>query len=173
MKTLLSILFLFFATYGYSQSEKLFTVDRELSNSNINQIYQAKDGVIWIATEDGLNRYDGAKFSVYKHKEGNDSSLVDNNVRILFDLDGIPLRAELKVTLTGYCSQKEENKRFPKRSPDVSRMVTLKEGQTLAALCNEVYGDPLLVGEVARFNNLNGYRNVPSGTKILLPMLKK
>ena len=50
MKTLLSILFLFFATYGYSQSEKLFTVDRELSNSNINQIYQAKDGVIWIAT---------------------------------------------------------------------------------------------------------------------------
>lgn len=83
MKTLLSILFLFFATYGYSQSEKLFTVDRELSNSNINQIYQAKDGVIWIATEDGLNRYDGAKFSVYKHKEGNDSSLVDNNVRIL------------------------------------------------------------------------------------------
>ena len=90
----------------------------------------------------------------------------------LFDLDGIPLRAELKVTLTGYCSQKEENKRFPKRSPDVSRMVTLKEGQTLAALCNEVYGDPLLVGEVARFNNLNGYRNVPSGTKILLPMLK-
>lgn len=91
----------------------------------------------------------------------------------LFDLDGIPLRAELKVTLTGYCSQKEENKRFPKRSPDVSRMVTLKEGQTLAALCNEVYGDPLLVGEVARFNNLNGYRNVPSGTKILLPMLKK
>lgn len=91
----------------------------------------------------------------------------------LFDLDGIPLRAELKVTLTGYCSQKEENKRFPKRSPDVSRMVTLKEGQTLAALCNEVYGDPLLVGEVARFNNLNGYRNVPSGTKILLPMLIK
>ena len=85
MKTLLSILFLFFATYGYSQSEKLFTVDRELSNSNINQIYQAKDGVVWIATEDGLNRYDGAKFSVYKHKEENDSSLVDNNVRILFE----------------------------------------------------------------------------------------
>lgn len=75
MKTLLSILFLFFATYGYSQSEKLFTVDRELSNSNINQIYQAKDGVIWIATEDGLNRYDGAKFSVYKHKEGNDGAV--------------------------------------------------------------------------------------------------
>ena len=73
----------------------------------------------------------------------------------------------------GYCSQKEEKKRFSKRSPDVSRLITLKEGQTLSALCNEVYGDPLLVGEVARFNNLNGYRDVPAGTNILLPMLKK
>lgn len=91
----------------------------------------------------------------------------------LFNADGIPLRAELKVTLTGYCSQKEEKKHFSKRSPDVSRLVTLKEGQTLAALCYEIYGDPLLVGQVARFNNLNGYRNIPAGTKILMPMLRK
>lgn len=91
----------------------------------------------------------------------------------LFDADGIPLRAELKVTLTGYCSQKEEKSHFSKRSPDVSRIVTLKEGQTLAALCYEIYGDPLLVGQVARINNLNGYRNIPAGTKILMPMLRK
>lgn len=64
-------------------------------------------------------------------------------------------------------------KHFSKHSPDVSRMVTLKEGQTLSALCYEVYGDALLVGQVARFNNLNGYRNIPAGTQILIPMLKK
>lgn len=91
----------------------------------------------------------------------------------LFNPKGLPLRAELKVTLTGYCSQKEEKKHFSKRLPDVSRLVTLKEGQTLAALCDEIYGDPLLVGEVARFNNLNGYRSIPAGTKLLMPMLKK
>ena len=91
----------------------------------------------------------------------------------MFNPNGIPVRAELKVTLTGYCSQKEEKKRFSKRSPDVSRLVTLKEGQTLAALCYEIYGDPLFVGQVARFNNLNGYRNVPAGTQLLMPMLKK
>ena len=91
----------------------------------------------------------------------------------LFNKDGIPLRAELKVTLTGYCSQKEEKKHFSKRSPDVSRLVTLKEGQTLAALCDEIYDDPLLVGQVARFNNLNGYRSIPAGTQLLMPMLKK
>lgn len=91
----------------------------------------------------------------------------------LFDADGLPLRAELKVTLTGYCSQKEEKKHFSKRSPDVSRLVTLKEGQTLASLCYEIYGDALLVGQVARFNNLNGYRCIPAGTQLLMPMLKK
>lgn len=96
-----------------------------------------------------------------------------NTEYTLFDPDGIPLRAELKVTLTGYCSQKEEKLRFSKRSPDVSRLVTLKEGQTLAALCNEIYGDPLLVDQVARFNNLNGYRDIPAGTEILMPMLRK
>lgn len=91
----------------------------------------------------------------------------------LFDKDGLPLRAELKVTLTGYCSQKEEKKHFSKHSSDVSRLVTLKEGQTLAALCYEIYGDALLVGQVARFNNLNGYRSIPAGTELLMPMLKK
>lgn len=94
-------------------------------------------------------------------------------VYTLFDPDGIPLRAELKVTLTGYCSQKEEKSHFSKRSPDVSRLVTLREGQTLAALCHEIYGDPLLVGQVARINNLDSYRNIPAGTKILMPMLRK
>ena len=91
----------------------------------------------------------------------------------LFTPKGMPLRAELKVTLTGYCSQKEEKKHFSKHSPDVSRLVTLKEGQTLAALCYEIYGDALLVGQVARFNNLNGYRSIPAGTELLMPMLKK
>lgn len=91
----------------------------------------------------------------------------------LFAPNGIPLRAELKVTLTGYCSQQEEKSRFSKRSPDVSRLITLKEGQTLAALCYEIYGNALLVEQVARFNNLNGYRKIPAGTEILFPMLKK
>ncbi len=91
----------------------------------------------------------------------------------LFDADGIPLRAEVKVNLSGYCSHKEENARFSKHSPDVSRLVRLKDGETLAHLCAEIYGDPLLVGQVARFNNLDGFRTIPAGTEILMPMMKK
>ena len=42
----------------YGQEGKMFTVDRELSSSMLNKIYQDRDGIIWIATEDGLNRYE-------------------------------------------------------------------------------------------------------------------
>ena len=67
-----------------AQNSKLFTADRELSSSLINKIYQDRDGMIWVATEDGLNRYDGTKFSVYKHESSNQNSLMHNFVRCLF-----------------------------------------------------------------------------------------
>lgn len=70
---------------GYAQSGKLFSADRELSNSLIYNIYQDKDEVIWIATEDGLNRYDGSKFTIYKHNKKDTLSLGHNFVRVLFE----------------------------------------------------------------------------------------
>lgn len=81
--TLISLLFLLFPIIVYGQSCKLFTVDRELSCSLINEIFQDRNGMIWIATEDGLNRYDGTKFTVYKHKTEDKHSLCHNYVRTL------------------------------------------------------------------------------------------
>jgi len=91
----------------------------------------------------------------------------------LFDDKGIPLRATVALTFTGYRSSEEERRRFSKHSPDMSRLITVKEGETLACLCHRIYGDSLLVRQVARFNNLNGFRNIPAGTELLFPPLKK
>ena len=44
-------LIVFYSLLGYGQSYKFYTTDKELSSSLINQIYQDKDGVIWVATE--------------------------------------------------------------------------------------------------------------------------
>lgn len=84
-KSAICFLYLLFSVLCYGQKGKLFTVDRELSSSMVNSIYQDKEGIIWIATEDGLNQYDGAKFSVYKHSSHNGHSLLNNYVRILFE----------------------------------------------------------------------------------------
>lgn len=85
MKHTFALLLLFFTLPGFAQSSKLFSADRELSSSLINSIYQDSHSMIWIATEDGLNRYDGAKFTIYKHDANNKHSLSHNYVRTLFE----------------------------------------------------------------------------------------
>lgn len=84
-KPILYITYLWISILCHAQSGKLYTADRELSSSLINKIYQDRNGMIWIATEDGLNRYDGAKFTTYKHEEGNINSLSHSYVRALFE----------------------------------------------------------------------------------------
>ncbi|WP_031532074.1 MULTISPECIES: ATP-binding protein [unclassified Bacteroides] len=59
----------------------LFTSDYDLPNSLVNCIAEDKDGMVWIATEDGLSRYNGSSFVTYKQIPGNPNSIQDNFVR--------------------------------------------------------------------------------------------
>lgn len=68
-----------------AQTGKLFTTDNELSNSLINTIFQDSRNYIWIATEDGLNKYDGIKFTIYRNEKDNAKSLKNSYVRSLFE----------------------------------------------------------------------------------------
>ncbi|SHF70947.1 Signal transduction histidine kinase [Bacteroides luti] len=78
-------LLFFFSICGFAQSGKLFTVDKELSSSMVNKVTQDSKGNIWIATEDGLNYYDGAKFLTFKHKKEDKSSIKSNYVISVFN----------------------------------------------------------------------------------------
>lgn len=91
----------------------------------------------------------------------------------LFSSGGVPLRATVSLVFKRFMTGKEERKKFSKQSPDMSRLVTVKEGETLPYLCHRLYGDSLLVREVARFNELDSFRNIPAGTQLLFPPLKK
>src|ERR1044071_2435227 len=51
-----------------------------LSNPVISHIYQDKAGFLWIATNFGLNRYDGKRFENYYHQQNQPNSLVNNAV---------------------------------------------------------------------------------------------
>ena len=51
-----------------------------LSNSAINYIYKDADDIIWVATWDGLNRYDGSSFHVFNYSKENDLKSIGNNV---------------------------------------------------------------------------------------------
>lgn len=67
----------------FAYSGILFTADHELPNSLVNKIVQTSDGMVWIATENGLSMFNGSSFRTYYHKDGNDRSLAANFVRSL------------------------------------------------------------------------------------------
>jgi signal transduction histidine kinase/ligand-binding sensor domain-containing protein/CheY-like chemotaxis protein/AraC-like DNA-binding protein len=76
------LIFLLFQA-GHSLPGKFFSSDLDLSNSMITKIAQDGDGFIWIATEDGLNRFDGLNFRIYRHVPNSGFSLTSNFVRTL------------------------------------------------------------------------------------------
>lgn len=64
-------------------------INSGLSQNHIMCILQDSRGFIWLATRDGLNRYDGYQFTIYKH-DRNDSTSISNNfiTGILEDKNG-------------------------------------------------------------------------------------
>lgn len=58
-----------------AQTGKIYTTDMGLSSSLINQIFQDKQGFVWVATEYGLNKFDGLRFTNYRHVSADSSSI--------------------------------------------------------------------------------------------------
>lgn len=87
-KRKLTLYFFFFLglySPAFSQIGTFYSTDKELSNSLINYIYQDRRNYIWIATEDGLNKFDGVKFTIYKSKQGDKNTIKNNYVRVLYE----------------------------------------------------------------------------------------
>jgi len=51
------------------------SLEQGLSQSSVMDILQDRRGYVWLATEDGLDRYDGLSFKVYKHDPADAASL--------------------------------------------------------------------------------------------------
>lgn len=66
------------------QFERLSTTNG-LSNNLVYDIIQDKTGFLWIATDDGLNRFDGYEFKVFRSEPNNTNSLSDNSVWTLVE----------------------------------------------------------------------------------------
>lgn len=90
----------------------------------------------------------------------------------LFDSEGVPLRATVKLKLKGVKSdgRRVSENRFS--SPDLTHIRTIKQGDRLDYLCYTIYRDASLYLKVARFNKLNSFLNLPIGQEILFPPLK-
>ncbi len=78
---LLAISFLLFSPSLFAQSDVIFnhlTIEDGLSQSSVTCILQDKSGFMWFGTQDGLNRYDGYNFKMFKIIPDDSSSLTSN-----------------------------------------------------------------------------------------------
>ncbi|SHN40429.1 two-component regulator propeller domain-containing protein [Chitinophaga sp. CF418] len=55
-------------------------IEQGLSNNAVTSIYQDHNGFMWFGTYDGLNRYDGYNFTVYRNEFNDSNSLVNNRI---------------------------------------------------------------------------------------------
>lgn len=63
-----------------------YSVENGLSQNSVLDVIQDRTGFLWVATQDGLNRFDGYRFLVYRGDFKNDKSLSSNHIRT-FHLD--------------------------------------------------------------------------------------
>lgn len=62
-----------------------FSTSNGLSSNTVYSILQDRRGFIWIGTRDGLNRFDGYRFTIFKNEQGNRHSLSYNQINALLE----------------------------------------------------------------------------------------
>ena len=84
--------FFFLNPYLFAQKNTKFEYKFEtlsikdgLSQGMINAIIQDQYGFMWFATNDGLNRFDGYNFSIFKNNVEDSNSIAGNFIRFLFE----------------------------------------------------------------------------------------
>ncbi|MBL8009538.1 MAG: histidine kinase [Flavobacteriales bacterium] len=56
-------------------------INQGLSQGLVSSLAQDTSGFLWLTSKDGLNRYDGLRFTTFRHRAGDSTSLIDNNVQ--------------------------------------------------------------------------------------------
>lgn len=80
---------LLFLMPGFAQKLELnfnsLTTRDGLSSNSINMVLKDRHGFLWVATEDGLNRFDGTNFKIYRHDPLKESSLKANFIKSIHE----------------------------------------------------------------------------------------
>lgn len=91
----------------------------------------------------------------------------------LFKPDGTPIRAEANCTFQSVIDQEKLSAIEGRKSPDLSHVKVVKEGDTLPLLCYREYGDSKYYYQVAQFNGLTDFKMLTPGMRLIFPPVAK
>lgn len=74
------IILLSHTIFGQNYPIKHLDISSGLSNNSVATIYQDQNGYMWFGTFDGLNRYDGNDFKIYRHVHTDPYSIQGNAI---------------------------------------------------------------------------------------------
>ena len=124
--------FLLFVTPVSANNCLVFTSERELPSSKVNQVFQDSEGVVWVATEDGLACFDGSDFVTFRKNDADTASLRDNYVRQVYE-DG---KGRLFVaTLSGLQLYDRAWRRFSRITPYIEG-IRFSQGINVSGIVN-------------------------------------
>ncbi len=120
-KFLLLITFAALCTVSIKANSPIYfshlTIDEGLSQSTVYSISQDKTGFMWFATSDGLNRFDGYSFRIFRHQENDSTSIASNITRFIYRDKSQKLWIATEAGLSMYDEEKDrfENYYFAKK----------------------------------------------------------
>jgi ligand-binding sensor domain-containing protein len=88
--SLIAVLFFFLLrmpVFGSDRNRVVqqITTEQGLSQNSVNCILQDSRGFLWLGTQEGLNRYDGTGFVIFKNDPLEPASISDSYVTALFE----------------------------------------------------------------------------------------
>jgi hypothetical protein len=85
---LIFLCFFYQAVVGQDIKPVVFSqlnASNSLSQGPITCILKDKQGFIWFGTEDGLNKYDGYQFKIFRNNPDDLKSISNNNIKCLYE----------------------------------------------------------------------------------------
>ena len=127
-----------------------------LSQNTVHSILQDSDGFMWFATEDGLNKYDGYNFTVFKNDQLDSTSISDNFIwKIYQDKKGV---LWICTNSGGLCRFDKEKEKFItfKNDPANPNSITLNN---VRSICEDGDGN-IWVGTENGLDKFNTKKNI-------------
>jgi nucleoid-associated protein YgaU len=90
---------------------------------------------------------------------------------VMFTPEGVPIRAQIQLSLTEYRTVKDQLADTPRFSSTVHKTHKARAGDTLANVANLAYNDPSAWREIAKHNRIDDPRQLEPGQVLILPKL--